>query len=435
MRNTLSTLATFAEIRYRRFRDRDHLLAWQAGQVERFLRRMLPKSAFYRDYSGGRPVTEWREFPIVDKALMMVNFDRLNTVGLTLHEAFEASLQAEASRDFSPTVRGITVGLSSGTSGNRGVFIASAAERARWAGAAIAKILPYDQTLLTPQRIAFFLRANSTLYESVGGRHYRFAFFDLMTPLADHIRRLNALQPTILVAPPSLLRMLAEAQAARELMIQPRKVVSVAEVLEPVDAAIIAAAFGEPVHQVYQCTEGFLGSTCRYGTLHLHEDIVAIQRERLDARRFIPIITDFNRTSQPIIRYRLNDVLTERETPCPCGSPLLALEQVAGRADDVFILPNGGRLFPDFVRRAVMVGAPQATAYRVVQAAPDQITVALAVDAALREAAERAIVHELRAAIRQAGEDADAVQISFGGEANPPAGMTKLKRVVRSTPS
>ena len=48
-----------------------------------------------------------------------------------------------------------------------------------------------------------------------------------------------------------------------------------------------------------------------------------LKKEYLDDNRFYPIITDFKRTSQPIYRYRLNDILVEEKSPCPCGSVLL----------------------------------------------------------------------------------------------------------------
>ncbi len=68
--------------------------------------------------------------------------------------------------------------------------------------------------------------------------------------------------------------------------------------------------------------------------MHLNEDIVHIQKEYLDeqSRRFVPIITDFSRTSQPIIRYRLNDILTEADKPCLCGSPYTAIERIEADA-------------------------------------------------------------------------------------------------------
>ena len=131
--------------------------------------------------------------------------------------------------------------------------------------------------------------------------------------------------------------------------------------------------FNQIIHQVYQCTEGFLAATCKYGTLHLNEDIVVIEKEWIDEKkkRFSPIITDFERKAQPIIRYRLNDILTIKEDPCLCGSPHLAIEQIEGRCDDIFYFntDDGGSLpiFPDFVRRWIITSAPEVREYRVIQ--------------------------------------------------------------------
>jgi len=356
--------------------------AWQEQQVQGHLARLLPRSAYTRQRLAGRPLADWAQMAPMDKLEMLANFEALNTVGVTKAAAFALALEAERTRDFTPALGGITVGLSSGTSGTRGLFLASAAERDQWAGAALAKVLP--GALFETQRIAFCLRANSRLYTTVSARRLRFEYFDLLRPVAEHVQRLNALQPTILIAPPSLLRLLAEARAGGRLRIGPRKIVSVAEVLDPLDAAYIEAHFEQRVHQVYQCSEGFLGSTCRLGTLHLHEDLVVIQREWLDRekRKFVPIVTDFHRTSQPIIRYRLDDILTERAEPCACGSLLTALETIEGRCDDLFYLPGqaGGwvPVFPDFVRRALMNASPQLTGYVARQLAPDRVEVALA---------------------------------------------------------
>ena len=100
------------------------------------------------------------------------------------------------------------------------------------------------------------------------------------------------------------------------------------------------------------------GATGSRGTLHLNEDIVYIQREYLEGRRFVPIVTDFERKAQPMIRYRLNDILVERKQPCSCNSPCLALEKIEGREDDMFsFLDEQGRerlIFPDFIRRCIL---------------------------------------------------------------------------------
>src|SRR5699024_2207014 len=103
--------------------------------------------------------------------------------------------------------------------------------------------------------------------------------------------------------------------------------------------------------------EGFLGCTCQHGTLHLNEDIVHIEKEWLDDNRFIPIITDFTRQTQPIVRYRLDDILIQRKDPCPCGSHFTAIKYIEGRCDDVLILPgkNGQpvTLFADLCSRVI----------------------------------------------------------------------------------
>lgn len=427
---TLTTIGYFLRTRCGpRWRSRAALEAWQDRQVRRHLRWVLARSPFYRAHFAGHPPERWQELPTIDKGLMMAHFDELNTVGAQREEAFALARQAEASRDFTPTLGGVTVGLSSGTSGNQGLFLVSPHEQAAWAGVVLGKLLPHS--LLAPHRIAFFLRASSNLYQQVGQGRLQFRFFDLLEPLALHLERLEQFQPTVLVAPPSMLRLLAEAPA----QIRPGKVISVAEVLEEVDRQVIGRAFGQPVHQVYQCTEGFLGATCEHGTLHLNEDLAVIQKEYLDRDlgKFVPVITDFSRTSQPIIRYRLNDILTERRAPCPCGSVFTAIERIEGRCDDLFYLPGLDGvlqpLFPDFVSRAVAGASPAVLEYRVVQQGADQVDVHLRLaDGANRPEVEAAITGALTALCRRMSLQPPAIRhLSY---AFTPGGR-KLRRVER----
>jgi putative adenylate-forming enzyme len=211
-------------------------------------------------------------------------------------------------------------------------------------------------------RIAFFLRANSNLYATLGSRRIAFAFHDLLDPLSAHLARLNACPPDVVAAPPTVLRLLADAASTGALTIAPRQVVSVAEVLEADDAAAVAAAWDVPVQQVYQATEGFLGATCAHGRIHLNEDLLHIEPEWIadgatTPTRFHPIVTDFTRTTQVVARYRLDDVLRVADADCPCGAPTRSLASIEGRADDVLWRPGpDGRplaIFPDVVRRAM----------------------------------------------------------------------------------
>lgn len=379
-RRALAFAATFARARWGlRFTDRETLLRWQAAKLRRFLARELPRTGFYRELAG-RPL---EELPIVDKRAVLARFHDFNTRGVTLEEARAVALRAERSRDFRPTLGDLTVGLSSGTSGTPGLFLVSGEERARWAGLVLARLLdpPVLRRLLDPRRpplaLSFFLRASSNLYTTVASRRLRFAFHDLVDGLDRHVAALNAAPPDVLVAPATVLRRLADEVTAGALRCRPLQVVSVAEVLEEPDAQAIRAAFGAPLRQVYQCTEGFLGSTCAAGRLHLEEEHVHVAPEWLDPerRRFHPVVTDFTRTTQLVVRYRLDDVLRAGAGACPCGRASLTLEAIEGRADEVLWRPSlrdgaPTAVFPDVIRRAMALSAAGVRDYRIEQHGP-----------------------------------------------------------------
>jgi len=380
------------------------LAAYQERRAQAIVRFANEQAPFYRDHWVGHDLTEWRALPPVDKRLMMANFMRFNTIGVSADAALEVAMRAERSRDFTPTLRGVTVGLSSGTSGHRGVFLASPEEQAGWAGVILERTLHQFTGRL---RVAFFLRSNSNLYEQVGSALIQFQYFDLMTPTTEAVARLNLFQPHIVIGPPSLLGALANAAVSSRLRICPRRLISVAETLEPQDRERIQSAFQAPVNEIYQCTEGLLAISCAHGSLHIQEDLVALQFEPLDnqdtrsgTERVTPIVTDLWRRTQPIIRYRLNDVLRLADKPCRCGSDFRVFEAIEGRCDDVcyFVTDADGLrpFFPDVIRRMILLASDAITEYQAMQERPGQMCVRVAllsdadvdaVDVALRRSA------------------------------------------------
>ncbi|WP_438447049.1 F390 synthetase-related protein [Gorillibacterium sp. sgz5001074] len=434
-----------ARYAHRRWTDREHLLRWQEERILRHIDWVRERSSYYRELWEGYASADWRSFPVIGKAQMMDHFDRLNTAGISREAAFSVALQAEQTRDFASQLgkNRITVGLSSGTSGNRGLFLVSEEESVAWAGTVLGKVLPGP--LWRAERVAFFLRANSNLYESVRGGRLMFRFFDLLTPTEQHLVVLNRYRPTLLVGPPSVLRLLAEAAQDGKLKIgQPNKIVSVAEALDPMDEALIRGVFGRPVHQIYQCTEGLLAATCELDTLHLNEDLVHIGKDVLDqaSGRYAPVITDFTRRTQPIIRYRLDDVLLESGTPCGCGSPFAALTRIEGRCDDLLYWPrltDGGPspVFPDFITRSIIQASDSITEYRAVQHTPVrmEITVRLlggGADEQAMEQVKRALLeHMARLGSRLGCRVPDLTVIFCEGAMHQDQAGKKLRRVER----
>lgn len=383
MRDKLSILGHYLKAKYlHRFPNRAALEAHQRRQLARFKTEVLRHLPFFADLWD----KDLSSFPRTDKAIVQQNFADLNSLALP----YDVGLPLAQARE---KVDGITVGLSSGTSGQRGLFFVSEEERHFWLGVMLAKALPGP--LWQKHRVVLALSANSDLYTTANkNSRMRFHFLDLKAAYQDHLDTLTDVQPTILVAPAQFLKKLAQSVQAGDLQINPARIFSVGEVLSDEDRTYIGAQFHQPIQQIYQCTEGFLGITCPHGTLHLNEEYVHVEKEWLDEdkTRFNPIITDFSRTTQAIVRYRMNDILKIKQTPCPCGSPLLALEKVEGRCDDILKLEGCDQqtmvdLYPDEIRALILDADPTIRDFRITQTRMDHLL--LMIDTPSTHAQER----------------------------------------------
>lgn len=348
----------------------DRLHRWQQRRATTLIDDVRELSPFYRELWQNQPTATWQSFPTVDKRAMMTHFDRFNTVGVSRDAAMRVALEAARTRDFNPVANGCTVGLSSGTSGHRGLFLVSPDEQTRWAGTILARVIP---GLRPGHRVAFFLRANSRLYERTSSL-VQFRFFDLMMPLDAVVSQLNEFRPELIVGPPSLLGLLADAREQGHLCAAPSGIISVAEVLEPRDCERVEHVFQAAVGQVYQCTEGLVAVTCRRGALHVQEDVMLLQTEAIsgdDKSRVTPILTDLWRRAQPIVRYRLGDVLRLDATPCACGSSWQRIAAIEGRQDDLCWFPRADDslriIFPDAIRRMILLADARIVEYRAEQ--------------------------------------------------------------------
>lgn len=400
-----------------RLRTRPDLLAWQTRRLKRFLRTAAPRADAFAALSG-HPLTN---FPVMDKAALMNAFDRYNIAGITAEAAWRAF-------ETNGRIGRYSIGASTGTSGNRGLYLVSDAERYLWLGTLLAKALP---DLLTRRyRVAVMLPRGSRLYDAANesGR-LALKFFDLTDGLDAQLGAVAAFLPNVLVAPPHALIALARA----DLPLAPEKVFSGAEVLDPADRAEIEARFGVTIREIYMATEGLFGVACEHGTLHLCEDCVAFEWEP-EGDLAKPVITDFTRRSQLMIRYRMNDLLRLSDAPCSCGSPMQAVAEIAGRADDCFRLHRADgtpvTLTPDILRNAVLGASRAITDFRLIQTGPKSITLLLPTEQSVELAVACAAIEGLVASF---GATAG---ITASADAPLPQARAKLRRVIRerSTP-
>jgi putative adenylate-forming enzyme len=401
-----------------RLKTRADVAAWRTRSLARFLARDVSRVPFYAALAARR----LDELPVMDKPTLLANFARLNRRGVTLAEARTA-----LDGDGDERVRGLIVGQSTGTSGNRGVFVISEAERFTWLGVLLAKALPDFPAVR--HKVALALPGYSQLYASAAetGR-LAIRFFDLGLGVDAWRDALIGFAPDTIVAPPKVLRALAERGG-----LAPAHVFSGAEVLDPLDRATIEAGFGATVREIYMATEGLFGVGCPHGVLHLAEDVVAFEWAPAPGSDALvtPLITDFTRRTQIMARYRMNDLLRLRDAPCACGSPLQAVASVEGRQDDVFLLPGAAAgavvmVTPDVARNAVIDADRRILDFRVVQVAADVVELSLAVD--LAPDAASAAAHALRLALARAGSAGVRVRLASGLDAPLDRKLRRVRR-------
>ncbi|MBS0286528.1 MAG: hypothetical protein JSR17_04480 [Proteobacteria bacterium] len=293
-----------------------HLLA--------FIHKQVP---FYQKQG----VRQFHQLPIIDKVIMQENFEKMNSANITYQEATHLQLSTNKSANYSL-----------GTSGPNGIYLFSEAERQQELASILSKLHPV--TGLCPVKVAVFYLSKTPYLHTVNSACFKWQFYDLQANTQIWLDQLNQNSPDIIVAPVQTLCLLAHYQNNNSIMLKPKKIVATQEVLTPVEENLISTAFKQNVFQLYQCAEGFLGSTCEMGTLHLNEDQYYIEKEWIDEKKdkFIPVITSLHRRLQPLVRYRMNDILKISPTPCSCGSAHLAIEKIIGRCEDMLYFQKYG---------------------------------------------------------------------------------------------
>jgi len=307
---------------------------------------------------AGRPLDA---YPVLEPAEMRANLGAWNSLGLSTGQVLDAAQAAEEGREANLPDQ-VQAGFSTGSQGARGVFLTTAAERDHYLGALLGRLITAAR-LLRPIRAALILRANNRLYMDIQGAGAAFSFIGLDTSPEAQLEALRVFAPTHLVAPPQVLTALARLVEAGGWTPRLDGLFYGAEPLGAREGQRLARVFGLAPAPLYQATEGFLGAPCRFGTLHLNEDNLIVEREPVvGSNRFRPIVTDLRRRGQPIVRVRLDDLIEPR-SPCPCGSPRLAIQPVEGRVADIWRLGEA-LVLPREIDTAVEAALPPFASWR-----------------------------------------------------------------------
>jgi putative adenylate-forming enzyme len=332
---------------------RPQLERHQAARLAALRRFAADRSPFYRSFHRGLQDRPLADLPILSKATLMQNFDRIVTDPRVRLADAERHLREPAGADL--FLDRYVVLATSGSTGRRGVFlfdpgewiaaIAAITRPIAWSGAAAS--------LLRPPRAALIASATPWHYSARIGRSLSTRLLptlrlDAAEPLPALVQSLNAWQPQALAVYPSVLAQLADAQLAGQLDIPLRNVATSAEVLPAETRRRVGRAWGIRVFDTYGATEyAPIAAECEFGNKHLFEDRAIVEIVDAEGRPVPPgergdriLLTLLARRTQPLIRYEISDMVRERPGTCACGRPFRMIESIEGRVEDVLLFPR-----------------------------------------------------------------------------------------------
>ncbi len=349
-------------------------------------------SPFYAAlYADCRDDPELAGLPVVGKAVLMADFDRVVT---------DARLRGPALREFSADPRragqafagSFAVWTSSGTSGTPGLFVHDADALAVYDALQFCRVTSAAAWSVPGAGVGRYAMVAATGGHFAGAamvERLRALFpamrdqwrtFTLMQPLVALVAQLNEFRPDTLASYPSAALMLAHEQQSGRLAIAPRQIWTGGECLGGAARHALAGAFGARVREEYGASEfPSIAVGCALGRLHVNDDWIVLEPVDEDKRPVGPgrpshsvLLTNLANRAQPLIRYDLGDAITVLDSPCGCGNPLPAV-RVMGRADDTLHASNGhGRRVPllPLVLTTVLEEAAGVFDFQLVQVGP-----------------------------------------------------------------
>lgn len=146
--------------------------------------------------------------------------------------------------------------------------------------------------------------------------------------------------------------LLAKFVLEQNLKVPPLKaVITTSEKLTSEMRIVMEKAYGCRIYEEYGTTEHALfASECEFGRLHISPDVGIVEILRSDGSPCDPcevgeiVTTCLVRKYQPMIRYRLGDLGSWDNKPCPCGREMPVIKEVVGRIEDVIIGPDGRQM-------------------------------------------------------------------------------------------
>lgn len=360
--SSLNLLFGFINSRWHEKFSREKMLKLQDKKFRKILKYAYKNSKFYRDLysSSGLKESELdsieiEKIPTVEKDFMMEKLDDVFTVD----DITKDELLTFIKTNKNPTdlfKNKYHVAHTSGTTGTQGVFIYSKQE---WNGfyPYITKTFDFNFKRKKTVYIGGIDGHNATLSfsawlsKSIMKLFCNLLIININEPIEKVVEKLNEFQPDLLGGFFNEHKILAYQQKKGLLKIKPTTIVNCGEAVIPYEKEFIEKEFNAPLNNLYGFAECLIAGIGRsdYDGIYLMDDLALIELKK----DHILLTNLFNKT-QPIIRYRINDILTLKENKNN-KTPFTVVENIIGRNENVIWFRNKkGKL--DSIHPFLLVG-------------------------------------------------------------------------------
>ena len=377
----------------------EQLAGLQRARLRALLARAIERSPFHAarlaGIDAGRfELADLAGLPIMTKAQMMESFDEVVTDRRLTRDLAEQHIAASLAEP--ALLLGDYVCLvSGGSSGLRGVFVQTAEEYAEFAASIMRRPMaaflagggrPADGMVIGIVGAASPVHSSGLAAATAVRPPVRLISAPATLPTAAIVAHLNAVQPPALIGHATRLAELAGEQNAGRLRLRLSAVTSISEMLTAEDRALISAAFGVPVVNMFVSTEGLVGHSDPGGLVLTFASDTCIAECVDDAGCPVPdgtasarvLVTNLHNFTQPLIRYELTDRFT------PAGVSAGGFLSAAGLRAGGF--RAGGFLSPGgFLRASVEGRVDDVFRYGATSVHPSAFATALLRAAAVRE--------------------------------------------------
>lgn len=424
------------------FYSKKRIERYQLKKIKKLINYSKKYSSFYKNEYKNKKIKTWDnyyELPLINKNKMMDNLTEINTINATKEELYEYSLNNELKKNYKGYFKNqYVVGLSSGTSGNKGIYITDKR---------LTKKLPFVflarsgiSLSLLPFNILFLLRVYSQGFDDINSTFIKLKYMSTMEKIDKVVKRINEQKINILMCPPSFLRQLLPEQD--KILVRIKLIMTYAEVLTEEEKIKFENKFNCKVIEIYQTSEGQMASSCRCGNLHINEDLVFIElyynNKKLDKKNIVAdkmIITNLINFAHPLIRYEMNDLIVLGEK-CKCGSNFRTIKKIIGRNDDIIYLydkeGNVQYIFPDLFARWIITTSDEIREFKVVNNKIGQMEITIDV---LNKKEIKSIIYDINKRLKEELKQYNIEQYElkiFVKKIHLPKDKNKYKRFIRN---